>query len=161
MKHHLNDPETHTAERRNKRLYTSSQLFTKGHVQRFFTTITGSSYFRVDPLLSGVQKDSDFDIFFASVQSEGGAPSEEDANRSIEEPWDISPYLARTGWIDHLKGYSWSSMVMAVGRLHGDEPELLQNLPQVAELYFKSVSAADVVRLVHPSNLSRLSHWKR
>ena len=164
MRHHVNDPSMHDERQRNRAVYTAGQLSTKGYVQRFFVSGEGSSYFRVDPLLSGVQKGGDFDLFLNSVRSsQGGDDMPYDGSRHDvpSEPWDVSPYLARTGWPEHLKGYSWGSMIKAVGKLRTDDPIFLNKLPDLAHSYFKSLSSTDVMRFVHPANLDQLSHWKR
>jgi hypothetical protein len=165
MRRHLNNPALHPDRQEDLAKYPINEHFTRGFVQRFFVMLHGSAYFRVDPLLLGVQKDSDFDIFYSSThgaQNQSDAPSPETSgtHNAGNEPWDLTPYLARTGWLEHLRGYSWSSMIRSVGALRRDEPEYLQRLPNLAQLYYKSVSSAEVVQLVHPSNLSRLSHWK-
>jgi hypothetical protein len=164
MRHHVNDPSMHDERQRNRVVYTAGQLSTKGYVQRFFASGEGSSYFRVDPLLSEVQKGGDFDLFLNSVRSsQGGNDMPYDGSRHDvpSQPWDVSPYLARMGWPEHLKSYSWGSMIKAVGKLRTDDPIFLKKFPDLAHSYFKSLSSTDVMRFVHPANLDQLSHWKQ
>jgi len=136
--------------------------FKPGHVQRFFTSGTGSSYFKVDPLLLGVEKGSDFDIFYSMVQEETRQKSVQNvpANTTEGADWDLSPFLARAGWVRQMQGYSKRGMMRRVGPLRKNEDQCLKRLPQVVRKYLTSITDQDMVGRVHPANLNKLNNWK-
>jgi hypothetical protein len=155
--------QSHTREKHAEKMVTgpTSAHLKQGRMQRFFRTGHGSAYFKVDPVLCGVQSGSDFDIFFSSIQQEkedGGAPK--DACGGVgESDWDISPFLSKAGWLGQIHGYSGRQMRERVGQLRKHEASFLRKLPKLAAHYLKSISQAELNSL-SPTALEKLNNWK-
>jgi hypothetical protein len=135
----------------------------QGRMQRFFPTCRGSSYFKVDPLLCGVKEGSDFDCFFSSIQHN------KDANKAskpvaptavVAADWDMSPFLAKAGWLGHIQGYSRKLMRERVMPLGRDEAPFLRTLPLLAINYLNSITQAEIDGSVSPIALQKLNNWK-
>lgn len=156
--------ELHSAEKYNSCLKSTS-LYRKGHVQRFFTNTAGSSYFRVDPTLSGVVADSDFDVWYRSLtESERRFTLSSEALTGDGEDGraeDVSPFLAKVGWTGQLEGYSRLSLIKLTRPPPAHEKSYLHRVAKLSQAYFRKVSQADVTRLVHPVNLSTFNNWKK
>ena len=97
-----------------RRACSAKQLYTQGHVQRFFPNREGSSYFRVTPILAGVAPGSDFDIWYHSLPDEDRRSRIPTAvmvgdsdDRGVA---DLSPFLAKAGWVGQLEGFSCCSL---------------------------------------------------
>lgn len=138
--------------------------FKSGPVQRFFKSQSGSSYFKVDPLLSDVEGGSDFDVFYSMVEMErkevqNSAPAIS-ADTSDEVDWDLSPFLARSGWIRQLQGYSTKEMIRRVGLLRRNEDRCLQRIPEMVFRYLSTITNDEMMGRVHPANLKKLNNWK-
>jgi hypothetical protein len=157
--------ECHVLEKQTQARRTAKDMYKAGAVQRFFTMRTGSSFFRVNPILSGVTRGSDFDIWFASLsevdreQSLSTAAVVGDGDEGIE--MDLSPFLANVGWTRHLEGYSWRSLAKQTTIPLAAEKSYLHQIPKLALAYFKSMSQEDVTSVVHPTNMKCLNSWKR
>lgn len=162
IQHHISD--VHGGESVEKTYRMKKKLFTKGHVQKFFQNREGSSYFRVTPVLTGVEPEGDFSVWYASL-TEVDRCQELAASALFGDTddvgADISPFLSKAGWISQLEGYSWHDLMTRTMRLKAHERLALGKLPQLARAYLHSISQAEVTRSVHPVNLSALNHWKK
>jgi hypothetical protein len=137
----------------------------QGHMQRFFHQCHGSSYFRVDPLLCGVKEGSDFDMLFSSIQRKEDAKNiskpVSSASAAVDEAdWDMSPFLAKAGWLTQIRGYSTKLMRERVSLLRKDEASFFRILPSLAIDYLKSVTQAEINSSVSPIALQKLNNWK-
>lgn len=132
--------------------------YTEGYVQRYFKNQHGSSYFKVDPVLTGVDQGSDFDIFFTSAFQERRQEflSEAAAGGIASDTWDESPFLAKTSWLNQVRGYSLDSMRRRVRSIEKSDSQHLNKVPKLAIAYIRSLKQGDV----HPAHLSRLNNWK-
>jgi hypothetical protein len=146
-------------------LYTARQLFEEGHVQCFFINGHGSNYFRVDPVLSGVQPDSDFDLWYMLLlendhqQDLSAATMIGDNDEGLK--FDLPPFLAKVGWVAQLQGYSWMYLRRCAALPLANENPHFHKVMEITHVYFWSISQAEVTQNIHPTILNTLNNWKR
>jgi len=130
-------------------------------MQHFFPAGHGSSYFKVNPLLHGVRQGSDFDIFFSSIQCNKDMNNTSTPLASTiagKEDWDMSPFLAKAGWLGHFHGYSRKLMKERIGAFWRDDVSFYQALPSLATEYLNSITQADISSSVSPIALRKLNN---
>jgi hypothetical protein len=146
-------------------VYTARHLYKEGHVQRFFISGYRSNYFRVDPVLSGVKAGGDFDVWYMSLsdldrqQGLSATAVIGDDDEGLE--FDLPPFLAKVGWVAQLQGYSWTSLRRYAALPLDNENPHFPKVMEIAQVYFRSISQAEVTQKVHPTILSTLNYWKR
>ena len=154
----------HSDEKRSNPYWTAKNLYTKGPVQRFFVHQAGSAFFCVTPILSGVMPDSDFDTWFRSLSdvereqnlSQAAMMGDNDDGGGV----DLSPFLAKVGWVKQLEGFSRISLMKkAIAPSPGENH--LRNILAISQRYFRSISQAEVTQSVHPVHLRNLNNWKK
>jgi hypothetical protein len=155
----------HAVERDSEGYRKSKDMYRSGDMQRWYLSGAGSSCFRVDPTLAGVDPGSDFDLWYASLlpaDREGFLSAEAmvgDGDEGIE--LDVSPFMQKAGWNHQIQGYSWRSLAKKAMLPLRSEDIFLRKVPKLAKEYLDSMSQDDVTASVHPQHLQHLNNWKR
>ena len=136
------------------------QLWQSADMQRLFSTKRSSTYFRVDKALQGVSAESRFASFYASLpgawQTGDFAGSASDfANDTAE--FDLTPFLANTGWVCAIKGYSVRRLrAQAFPAGDQDEP-YMHAIKGLGDEFLSSVMN---LNNVHPTITEGLTKWR-
>ena len=138
----------------------AGQLWRSADMQRLFSTRTSSTYFRVDKALQGVSGENRFASFYASLPRDwqtGDFTVSASAFANDTAEFDLAPFLADTGWVSAIKGYSVRRL-RAQAFPAGDKDEPYMHA--IKGLGGEFLSSVMNLNNVHPTITEGLTKWR-
>jgi hypothetical protein len=130
------------------------------YMQRFFASGLNSTYFEVEPILRGSSTDDAFTRFYNSLPDRwrnGEFTTQVATLDGNPNEFDLPPFLAKTGWVNVLRGCSIPNLRAKVSAPNRAEKHYLHSIPGLGQAFLTSIND---LRHVHPIILEGLTKWR-